>query len=413
MPQTLKEKKDLEALKSTVATVAALLSQLEAAVKTPRTPRDEKSINALALANDAAKLIRAHSTKLSLLIINKPFTPTAISSVLRELAAGPLPALVTATEVCDSAAYTNIARSELIWRVQKVLSEFGNLLRDVPLDGQVLNTEQKNGSAGQRGSLAATGVVWQACDSLMELHSKGIAGFVVKKAEEYRDTLKDAIEELQEWAVEESDDENDDGDDHDETTENDPQDEIDAMFGESSHIPSSDPAMLRPRLESSLRKMKLAVLLYNAAIKRRLRNIPTLPLPTLDLSEAVASMSLNSSPATAAQRLGTIMSTLRQIPDCADELANAFYELDPSAVDERIRDCFTTAISASGLLATTWDGKDDEFTTWVRYCHHPQFSSQERHEAASEASSDMSVANGDTDSEFQAGDGEVKLVSGG
>lgn len=219
MAGTLKEKKDLDSLKLTVATVTALLAQLEAAVKTPHTPNvpAKDNINALSLAHDAAKLIKAHSTKLSLLIINAPFTPTAVTKVLSELASSALPALASAIEVCDSKIYTKIASSELLYRVQKVLNEFGTLLKIVPLDGKVLTPDQKNGPTGvsANGSLAQTGVVWQACDSLMDLQTQDIAGLIVKKAEQYRDTLKDAIEELHEWAEEESDDEDDEGGEED------------------------------------------------------------------------------------------------------------------------------------------------------------------------------------------------------
>lgn len=375
MTGTLKEKKDLDALKLTIATVTALLSQLEVAVKTPHQPLAPKkdSINALSLAHDAAKLIKAHSTKLSLLIINAPFTPTAIAKVLSELASGPLPALASALEVCDATRYTKIAQAELLWRVQKVLTAFGDLLKIVPLDGKILSPKQKNGpiDGSANGSLAQTGVVWQACDSLMDLQTQGIAGLVVRKAEQYRDILKDAIEELHGWGEEEgSDDEEESDADSTAEEERHPQDEIDDMFGSGAHIPKSDPENIRPRLVSSERKLKMMALLYNAAVKRRFRALSALSLPVPEKAaekepapgviEAVSAEPLNP-----ALCIDAVLEALRQIPDTADELANAFYELDSEGIDEAMEECFAAGIKASELLAKNWEGAEDEFSEWV------------------------------------------------
>jgi hypothetical protein len=383
-PTDQKSQKDLSSLKITVAAVSALLAQLEAAVKTPPTsthddPKSPSDVSALSLSHDAAKLIRAHSTKLSLLIINAPFTPSAISTVLRELASGPLPALATAVEICDSTAYTKVMQSELIWRTQKVFTEFGTLLREVPLDGKVLNTDQKNGTGDTvgKGSLASTGVVWQACDNVMELKNLDIAGLVVKKAEQYRDTLKDAIEELQEWGEEEGDEEDEEDEDaHEADDEEDGefpnaiQDEIDALFGSSLHIPADDPNHIRPRLESSIRRLKLIVLMYNAVIKRRFKPISALSLHHLQINsrpdELEKSVLLETNKgASPAQRLDAALEVLKKIPDIADELANAFYNLDAKEIDRRMDECFFTGVAATELLATSWSDKDDEFTVWV------------------------------------------------
>ena len=371
MAGTLKEKKDLDSLKLTVATVTVLIAQLEAAVKTPHTPAApaQDNIDALTLAHDAAKLIKAHSTKLSLLIINAPFTPTAVTKVLSESASSALPALASAIEVCDSKTHTKIASSELLYRVQKVLSEFGTLLKIVPLDGKVLTPDQKNGPTGvsANGSLAQTGVVWQACESLMDLQVQGIAGLVVKKAEQYRDTLKDAIEELHEWAEEESDDEDDEGDDEEDAASDEghgksAQEEIDDMFGESAHIPKSDPEKIRPRLLQSERKLKMMVLLYNAAIKRRFRSLPPLPSPSATEPATGVIEPITSNPA---ERIDAIISSLQRIPDTADELANAFYELDSEGIDEAMKECWGAGMAAAELLRDSWNGGEDEFTAWV------------------------------------------------
>jgi len=272
-------------------------------------------------------------------------------------------------------------QSELVWRTQKVFAEFGTLLREVPLDGKVLNKDQKNGTgdAVGKGSLASTGVVWQACDNVMELKKLDIAGLVVKKAEQYRDTLKDAIEELQEWGEEESDEEDGDEENEDAHEADDEedgkfpnaiQDEIDALFGSSLHIPTDDPNRIRPRLESSIRRLKLIVLMYNAVIKRRFKPISALFLHHLQTNsrpdELEKSVLLETNKgASPAQRLDAVLEVLKKIPDIADELANAFYNLDAKEIDRRMDECFFTGVAATELLATDWSDKDDEFTVWV------------------------------------------------
>lgn len=368
----------LVALGSAVETVSALLNQLEAAIKVaPKTEQPLNDVNALFLAHDAAKLIRAHTTKLSLLIINAPFTPTAIVKVLRELSVGPLPSLTTAVELCDTHTYSESVRAELIWMVHKVFDGFGAFLKEIPLDGKVLSNDRKNGTGdtGGKGSLASTGVLWQACDDLMDLKNIGIAGIVVKKAEQYRDTLKDAIEELQEWGAEESDEESGDEDANaddgaDDIIHNAAQDEIDNLFAPPSHIPNDDPDHIRPRLELSLRRLKLIALMFNALIKRRFRTLSSLSLlqlstgryPTNDSNPKMSKLGEYIAPPF---RIDTSLKLLREITHLTDNLVNAFYELDTKEVDHGMDECFFASVGVTELLSQNWGGKDDEFTAWV------------------------------------------------
>jgi hypothetical protein len=374
-----KAEKDLSALKATAATTASLIAQLQTSVKAPvesTAPKKEikdgkdKSINVLDLCHDAASLIKAHSTKLSLLIINKPFTPTAVNTVLRELAAGPLPGLASAVELCDAARYTKVMRDEVQYRVLRVLSEFANLVREIPLDGQVLSNDQKNGTGSStgKGSLASTGVVWDACDALIALKKLGIAGLVIQKAEQYQATLKDALEELQEWGDEEpDDDEEDEGTDSDGddgfggSGSNAAQDALDSMFASQKHIPRDDPEKVRERLESTLRRLKLVLLMYTAVIKRRFKTLPALPHPELPAELKAKS---NEDPGITLC-LDEVLSLLKKLPDDVDELANAFYELDSADIDKRMDACFFTGFAAVELLVKNWEGQSDEFSAWV------------------------------------------------
>ncbi|KAM3066922.1 hypothetical protein ACMFMG_007070 [Clarireedia jacksonii] len=367
-----KRENDLSALKATVETTESLIQQLLQSAKAPKEPKEGSStkspeqndVNAIDLAHDSASLIKAHATKLSLLIINKPFTASAITKVLRDLVAGPLPGLASAVEICNAAKYTKTMSEELQWRVKKVLSELATLVHTVPLDGKILSDDQKNGTGktSGKGSLASTGVVWDACDSVMALKTLGVAGLAIKRAEEYRDLLKDALEELQGWAEEESDEENDAEHRGDESDgEKDAQDELDDMFGSQRHIPKEDPEKIRERLESSLKKLRLLILMYQAVVKRRFKTLPHLPHPQLpaQLKEQSA-----EDPGIV-ESLDEVLVRMKKITNLADDLASAFYDLDCSAIDKLMDETWFTGFATVALLINNWEGQKDEFSTWA------------------------------------------------
>ncbi|KAK3294958.1 uncharacterized protein B0H64DRAFT_402133 [Chaetomium fimeti] len=378
----------LEALNSVIGNALVLVSQLDTVVSNIATqkqtnhenkpePADEQlaaatgPLDALSLAHDSTALIKAHSTKISLLIINEPFTPTAIAKVLRELADGPVPSLAAAVEVCTPERYTRTIQQDLAWRAGRVLKEVKQLLSRIPKDGKVLSDAKKNasaGAAGGRGSIATTGVLWSACDDVMAFAKRGFAGALAYKVEQLRDTLKDVMEELKEWG-EETDDGDDDEDEDSEDEEGDPvseataqlestsisgtrdaQDILDDLMNCQRHIPRDDPEKIRERLDSCLKRLRLTTLLYQATVKRRLKPLPHLP-PDLR-SETQG-------------RLDEIMFVLRRIPERFGSLALAFYELDRSEIDRLMDDCFFDAFAASELLVKPWEGEKDEFTDWA------------------------------------------------
>lgn len=368
---------DLALLKSTVETIKNLILQLQASAKAPEDVKEGSStekkepkhadVNAIDLAHDSASLIKAHSTKLSLLIINKPFTPSAISKVLRELVSGPLPGLASAVEICHAAKYTKAMSEELQWRVNKVLTELSTLIKAIPLDGNILSDDKKNGTgkSSGKGSLASTGVVWDACDSVMGLKTLGVAGLAMKKAVEYRDLVKDALEELQAWAEEESDDEDEDdyensGDEDDE--KKDPQDIVDDLFGSQPHIPKDDPEKIREKLESSTKRLRLIILMYQAVEKRRFKTLPYLPHPEIpaELKEK------SSEDPGIVECLDEVLVRMKKITNLTDDLASAFYDLDSSVIDKLMDETWFTGFATVELLIKNWEGQKDDFTTWVR-----------------------------------------------
>ncbi|KAK1827318.1 hypothetical protein QBC39DRAFT_420466 [Podospora conica] len=361
----------LSTLETVVSNAIALISQLEATITTissqnnnpPPSPSPSPSpIDALSLAHDSATLIRAHSTKISLLIINEPFTPTAIAKVIKDLIAGPLPALATSAQLCAPERYTKTIQTELAWRKGRVLKELRALLAQIPKDGKVLSGEKKTASSSGKGSIATTAVLWSACDDVAGFAKRGFAGNLVHKAEEWRDTVRDVMEELKEWGEEEDDDESDDDDDEVDgitngvnkadlnATQNTAQDLVDEWMSSERHIPRDDPDKIRPRLEVGLRRIRLTTLLYQATVKRRLKTLAKQP-PNPETGIAA--------------RLDEVMALLKKVPDGLGNLAEAFYQLDAAEIDRLLEQSFCDAVAVSELLAKGWEGQEDEFTEWA------------------------------------------------
>lgn len=364
-----KDADDIKALESLVQTASALLTQLQAvlseihkasdaasASSSSSSPESDPKINALSLAHDSASLIRAHGTKISLLIINEPFTPTAVSTVVRELVAGPIPGLVSAAEACAPKQYTAVVRRELAWRAQRVLSELQQLLQKIPNDGKILSESKREGFAkGEKGSLPATGLLWSACDNVIDLSKMGVGGFFVQKVDQWRDILNDVMEEMKEWGDEEPDSDSDSDvnnlSDQLGSQSLSAQAMLDSLMNSHQTIPSSDPDRIRPRLETSLKRLRLVTLLYQALTKRRLKKLPVLPPQNPDSNVP--------------SRLDEMAKVLAKLPDSFGDLACAFYELQPSEIDKTMDQCFLDAFAASELFAKDWQDGRDAFSEWT------------------------------------------------
>lgn len=344
-------------------------------------PEDRaKALDCLALARDSATLVKAHSTKISLFIITEPFTPSAILTVLRQLIQGPIPALASAVQQCHADLYTKVVRRDLAWRCGRVLKELRELIQKIPKDGKVLPQDKRTGMSiakAEKGSIVTTGLLWGVCDEVISFANLGVAGHLVHRAEHFRDTIKDVMEELKEWSEEqdEEDDDNEDDDNadadadaenaadsNDETVDNlasdmqnvniSTQAMLDDFMNSQSTIPRGDPEKIRERLESTLRRLRLTGLLYQALIKRRLKTLPKLPLSSETDSTIVS-------------RLDEVMPLLRSLSDRFNSLALAFYDLDSAEINRLMDQCFFDAFAVSELLAKPWTEKEDAFTTWV------------------------------------------------
>ena len=346
----------------------------------------------LPLLRDSAKLLKAHTTRISLLILNKPFTPSAIAVVLRELHSTCLPALVSSAELCDANVYGTAMRTEIRARVRRALREAEQLVDEVEKvvemenqDGQL--SEYQEDSKGNRKrqivysedevkarQLTSTGLVWSACDSLVELADMGVVELAILKTNEQRLMLEDALAELKAWSEESpatdgnEDDgavasqdnaahNNNDGDD-DDNDDNDDNDDADILFGKTPTLPAG-PSPLREILTRSLKKLQSLIILYRAISKRRLRSFPD------DAMKKTLSPSSSSPQPRPASKLDALQNHLSGIPSTADELAAAFYSLDAPLAEIVLSRICATGVQAALEVKMDWTGREDEFSEWL------------------------------------------------
>ena len=332
----------MDALRSSVATTQSLLASFTTFLSSPNdadyTPPSNPP-NALSLLSDSAKILKAQTTKLSLLTLNKPFTPSAVAKVLTEVNRGCLSGLMAAVQLCDPVKYGHVMQKEVISRVRTAVIEFSALVQEIPIDDKGKDIVTATG----RDTLSSTGVVWEACDALVELQTGGLARLVVKKAEEYRALLADAIKELEEWGDSTQDE------DDEETASPDFEDDFgdDSGFG----IPSSE-VQLAAQLTGSLILLRRLGLLYPAVAKRRLKRFTT-RLPASE-SEAEARVA----------KVDDIMRFLEEIPEKVDEAAEAFYDLNGETAETCIDRCRAVTLEVLKLSRMSWEGNEDEFTPW-------------------------------------------------
>ncbi|KAI9752527.1 MAG: 60S ribosomal protein L13 [Chaenotheca gracillima] len=370
--------KSLAGLSIAVKSTTALLQKFEHAIvnpskDAPRNPSASQSqapTEPLALLHTSATLAKAQTTKLSLLILNKPFSPTAISTILRDLSTGPLAVMMSAAEVCTPEVWGKTMSAEVKLRVLHVLRELRGLMGNIPLSPAAVDGTDKedNSLPASRDPLATTGGVWEACDSLADLHDKGVAGLLVQRAQQYRDTLEDAIAELTEWsqaseADSHSDEEDEDSDAADARSNNE-EDGFDDLFSSSNALPKGD-SVLRSLVEISLKRLALVKMLYSGLIKRRLPHV-SLPV-SINQSNGSESASASSSHSSALRitRIDQLLESLKAIPEETDELASAFYELDEEDVKTRLEKCLALARNAAESTRTDRNDEEDEFTKWL------------------------------------------------
>ncbi|KAK2739270.1 hypothetical protein FQN57_006605 [Myotisia sp. PD_48] len=294
----------------------------------------------LPLLSASAQALKSHVTKLSLLSINTPFTPSAIISVISDVNASALPSLVTAALLTQPNKYTQAYHAEVRAVVRSALRELITLIGDVKQIAQ-----REDGAKGLKEEeksviTIATGRVWKVCDQLVKLSVDGIIGVLIQKAKEYLDLVRDAIQELEEWDPEE-DDFNDGGWDDDEPEK--PDEEIDEEEDDDDEAEKKLISNLSDQKNDLLNLLTRISKFYTSLIDNRLK-----PLANSDLHCETIS------------RLDTLIGHLRNIPDFTDEAAGSLYEHNVDTTAQYIGKIRESGVGAIQTVKLPWKINDSE-----------------------------------------------------
>jgi hypothetical protein len=357
----MSKSKDLRGLIDLTKSTQALLTHFQSslapsapAVPTTTQPAGADLPNPLEAVKASTTLLKSYTTTLSLLLLTPPFTPSALISKISDVSSGALTGMVAAASYVPQPGQQgdigSIMRTELRAQVRRLLGTWGDVLALV-----LRMAEKRQAATGKdegptesekQDVLSSTGVLWDSCDVLLKACTNGIVGVVMKKAQELRAVLLDAIEELKEWGEDVDDDEDEaEGSDDEFADEDD-------IFGASNKLGKDDTA-LKELLDVSVKKLKMVSMLYQALAKRRLKTFPT---ETLDASKDADANSL--------KKLDELMGLLKELPETVDDLASAFYDLDEAEAKTTLEKCSGEAKRAAELVRQSWTGSDDEFTAW-------------------------------------------------
>ncbi|RDW67123.1 uncharacterized protein DSM5745_08989 [Aspergillus mulundensis] len=335
-------------LKTTLTLIEQFQSTLSSTQANSTLAASEKDLDPLPLLSTSSTALKSHVTKLSLLAINSPFTPSAVATTLSTLNESVLPSLVTAALLITPESHTRAFQTEIRVLTGTSLKELSLLVKEVQTIAEEKAEKKSLEQAEKNAVTAVAGRVWDACDVLVDVAAKGVVGFLVKRAEQYRDLVRDAVEEIEEWDPDEEGDEFFDDlldGDKDESAADEEDDEDQDEDEEGS-------AALRARKRDALRILKPVAQIYPAIITNRLKK---------------ASVSL------APSDIGTleeVMLNLQRIPDHIDEVAGALYEDDPDKFTRRVGKIKESAFKAIELVVLPWGLKQenagDKFTTWSK-----------------------------------------------
>jgi hypothetical protein len=346
----------IDLTKSTQALLTHFQSSLAPSTPAPSTgsqPASAELPNPLEAVKASTTLLKSYTTTLSLLLLTPPLTPSALITKIGDVSSGALSGMVAAASYVPQPGQKDdlgsTMRTELRAQVRRLLGTWGDVLALVlrMAEARQAATGKDDGpsESEKQDVLSATGVLWDSCDVLLKLCANGVVGLVMKKAQELRAVLLDAIEELKEWG----EDIDEDGDEDDAEGSDDEFADEDDIFGASNKLGKDDKA-LKELLDVSVKKLKMIGMLYQALAKRRLKTFTTDTPNDADLSPT--------------KKLDELMELLKTLPETVDDLASGFYDLDEAEAKTTLDKCCSEAKSAAELVKQSWTGSDDEFTAW-------------------------------------------------
>ncbi|KEF59097.1 uncharacterized protein A1O9_03941 [Exophiala aquamarina CBS 119918] len=167
------------------------------------------SPSSLLLLHATATTLRSQATKISLLAITAPFTPSAVATCLLPLNESILTSLVTAALLTTPHEFTSSFSAECHTLSAVALRDMQALLRLVQRRNEVKYNKIEISEAEKKEFTEATGRVWDDCDKLIELAKEGVPGYVVRKSKQWLELMKDAVKELEDWDPQEDVNDND------------------------------------------------------------------------------------------------------------------------------------------------------------------------------------------------------------
>ena len=344
--------------------------------------------NPLAVLHDSSSVLRAQGTKLSLLLLNKPFTPSAIASVLTSISRECLPGLMSVSQISSPEMYGDVIHKEVHNGLRDLVSAIYRLADDVEAmtadadddaDALVLLEDQVG---NKEDILQATGQVWSVCDRLIEIAKIGVVGVAMEKATEWGALIKDAIDEVEGWDPEAEDDfdmevyiEAKEGESKQLVKEE--QKEVNgiktngteqpgmAHGGKDTELQSNDrpPSMASLQLTDIhatkakvLKLLKLIRMLYPALRKRRISTFPP-----FTRTSSTASLP----PSNQVTQFSLMLQFCSDFSAAADDLADALYDKVPNLVQAKMELMSIMAGRCVDEVKKGWNDEEDEFTEWI------------------------------------------------
>lgn len=355
-----------------LTTTLSLLDQFQHAVQSATQNPASNEVtgkDAIPLLTTSSNALKSQVTKLSLLTITPPFTPSAVCTVLSALNESVLPSLATGALLVTPNEYTKAFHAEIQILTKTALKELSSLIVEV---NNVAEKLDKPTSEGQKKGdelskpekdvvTIATGRVWDSCDTLIDIGTNGVVGFVIRRVEEWRDLVRDAVEEIEEWDPDEDGDGFFDdllGDDAKQASGNGDTKDSDEEDDDDDDNEDEDTAVSHANKKSALRILKPVAQIYPAIVANRLKKAGDVP------------MSSDSG----ARKLESLMANLQSIPEDIDEVAGALYEANWGKYTQFRGKVKDDAAKAVNLVALPWDAKDDadgqkmedKFTVWSK-----------------------------------------------
>lgn len=330
----------------TLATTNALLDQFSASL-TPSNHPSTSALNGdpspppLPLLCDSAASLKAQSTKLSLLTLTPPFTPSAITTTLKILNESVLPSLVTAALLVTGNEYTTSFSTETASLVRNALLDLESLISCVASRSKDGRPKHDISEQAKAAVTEAVGRVWESCDALVTLAANGVAGFVVRKAEMWLALIKDAVQEIQDWDPENEED----GGGADIFADISSAD-LEDRDGEAAPPAKADTAASLQAKFTALKTLQRVPQSVHVVIKQRLQKLQRDTLAP-----------------TQRGTIDIVLDRLKTVSETIDETAESLYIGDLQGCEELVREVWGMTVEVVDAVIQSWDSCAGETET--------------------------------------------------